>query len=350
MNQVQSRIEFFVTMVLSVSLIVYSVLILAASMTGGYLPMLMRLTHARAQMMMTFVAGLMLGVSLFIMLPHGVMATGSVDTSVLWMTVGLLFMFFMLRTFHFHQHGPQATTPETNLTDAEELKVLNSGDHDHDHDHDHGHLHGVGHTGCGHAEHVHDGQHSLSWLGVGLGLAVHSMLDGIALGASVKSDLGHASTLLPGFATFLAIVLHKPLDAMAITTLMAAGGWKTGWRQVVNALFGLMCPAGVMLFLMSVGRLHSHEGLVVGSVLAFSAGIFLCIAVGDLMPEIQLHSHDRFKLSGLLVLGVLTAYLTGLVERQGHSHAPHGDEVEKSSATESHDHGNDHGHGHHESH
>jgi zinc and cadmium transporter len=145
--------------------------------------------------------------------------------------------------------------------------------------------------------------------------------------------------LLPGFATFLAIVLHKPLDAMAITTLMAAGGWKTGWRQAVNALFGLMCPTGVILFLMSVGRLHSHEGLVVGSVLAFSAGIFLCIAVGDLMPEIQLHSHDRFKLSALLVLGVLTAYLTGVLERQGHSHAPQSGSENISP--------NDHGHGDH---
>lgn len=310
--------------------------------------MLMRLTHARAQMMMTFVAGLMLGVSLFIMLPHAVMATRNIDTAVLWMTIGLLFMFFMLRTFHFHQHGPQATTPETNLSEADELKVLNSSHHDHDHDHDHGHHHSAEHAGCSHSEHVHDGQHALSWLGVGIGLAVHSMLDGIALGASVKSDLGHAQMLLPGFATFLAIVLHKPLDAMAITTLMAAGGWKTIWRQLVNALFGLMCPAGVVLFLMSVGQLHSHEGIVVGSVLAFSAGIFLCIAVGDLMPEIQLHSHDRFKLSGLLVLGVLTAYVTGLVERQGHSHAPHSDGGGVSTEA-GHDHNHHEVNGHHDS-
>lgn len=329
-------------MSLHVSLVLYTILILAASLTGGYLPMLMRLTHARAQMMMTFVAGLMLGVSLFIMLPHAVLATENIDTSVLWMTIGLLLMFFMLRTFHFHQHGPQATTPETNLSEADELKVLTT--HDHDHDHDHSHTH---HAGCSHSEHIHDGQHALSWMGVGIGLAVHSLLDGIALGASVKSDLGHANSLLPGFATFLAIVLHKPLDAMAITTLMAAGGWKTGWRQVVNTLFGLMCPLGVAVFLLSVGQIGSHEGQVVGGVLAFSAGIFLCIAVGDLMPEIQLHSHDRLKLSGLLVLGVLTAYFTGLLERQGHSHGGHGSSGAAEAHHEEHpEHSQDHGHDH----
>lgn len=326
-------------MPLIVALIVYSLLILAASLTGGYLPMLMRLTHARAQMMMTFVAGLMLGVSLFIMLPHAALATGNIDTAVLWMTVGLLVMFFLLRTFHFHQHGPQATIPETNLSEADELKVLNSTGHDHDHDHDHGHHHGAP---CSHSEHVHDGQHALSWVGVGIGLAVHSLLDGIALGASVKSDVGHSASLLPGFATFLAIVLHKPLDAMAITTLMAAGGWKTGWRQAVNTMFGLMCPLGVAVFLLSIGSMKSYEGLVVGSVLAFSAGIFLCIAVGDLMPEIQLHSHDRLKLSGLLVLGVIAAYVTGMLDRQGHSHAMHGEHEAQGSAGEKEHQGHSH--------
>jgi zinc and cadmium transporter len=38
--------------------------------------------------------------------------------------------------------------------------------------------------------------------------------------------------------------------------------------------------------------------------LAFSAGTFLCIALSDLLPELQFHSHDRFKLSVALLAGV----------------------------------------------
>lgn len=328
-------------MTMYVVLVVYSLLALASSLAGGYLPMMMHLTHARAQMMMTFVAGLMLGVALFVMLPHAAMATDDLDTAIFWMTIGLLFMFFLLRTFHFHQHGPQATTPETDQIDG------CGHDHDHDHDHDHGHAHSHDHSHDHSHGHSHgSGGHRWSWAGVGFGLALHTLLDGVALGASVRADFGHSHTILPGFATLLAIVLHKPLDAMAISTLMAAGGWKSGPRQLVNGLFGLMCPLGVALFLFSLGRFASHENLIIGCVLAFSAGLFLCISLGDLLPEIQFHSHDRIKLSLLLVLGVTAAYLTALLDRQSHSHshshsAVHG--VESDSPGHSHEHDHKHG-------
>jgi zinc and cadmium transporter len=52
--------------------------------------------------------------------------------------------------------------------------------------------------------------------------------------------------------------------------------------------------------------------------LAFSSGVFLCIAGSDLLPELQFHHHDRWKLSAALVLGLLVAYAAGRLE--GHSH------------------------------
>ena len=50
--------------------------------------------------------------------------------------------------------------------------------------------------------------------------------------------------------------------------------------------------------------------------MAFSAGIFLCISLGDLLPEVHFHSHDRLQLSGMLLLGVLLALLIEV----SHSH------------------------------
>ena len=38
--------------------------------------------------------------------------------------------------------------------------------------------------------------------------------------------------------------------------------------------------------------------------LAFSAGAFICIALGDLLPEVQFHSHDRVRLTLLFLLGI----------------------------------------------
>ena len=44
--------------------------------------------------------------------------------------------------------------------------------------------------------------------------------------------------------------------------------------------------------------------MVTSKTLAFSAGTFLCIALSDLLPELQFHAHDRWKLSAALLAGV----------------------------------------------
>ncbi len=48
--------------------------------------------------------------------------------------------------------------------------------------------------------------------------------------------------------------------------------------------------------------------------LAFSAGTFLCIALSDLLPELQFHSHDRLKLSISLIAGFCLMAGTSILE------------------------------------
>jgi len=48
----------------------YCALILLASLLGGWLPLMVRLTHTRLQVATSFVAGLMLGVGLLHLVPH----------------------------------------------------------------------------------------------------------------------------------------------------------------------------------------------------------------------------------------------------------------------------------------
>ena len=151
---------------------------------------------------------------------------------------------------------------------------------------------------------------------------MHTLIDGVALGASVKVDAEHgAAWSLFGLGTFLAIVLHKPLDAVSITSLMAASGWSVTWRHLVNAGFAMMCPLGAVLFLWGVHRFAQAEHVLLGGALAFSAGVFLCISLGDLLPELGFHTHDRLKLSALLLLGIAVAYAIGFLEPEHvHSH------------------------------
>ena len=262
-------------------LLVYCVVIVAASLFGGALPSLVRLTHKRMQVTISFVAGLMLGISLFHMLPHSAAQTGSLDRSIGWMVAGLLAMFFLIRAFQFHQHEPHE-----------------AGAHGQDHGHES-------------AEPV-----QLSWVGIAIGMSLHTAIDGVALASSVaaESQAEHSFPLL-GFGTFLVVLLHKPLDALSITTVMSAERWSMRSRQLVNLGFATMVPVGAALFYLGLSTSgQGADANFVGCALAFSAGAFLVIALSDLLPELQFHAHDRIRLSVALLLGVALAYGLGFLE------------------------------------
>lgn len=297
------------------TLIVYSVCVVASSLLGGFLPSLLQLTHTRLQLLISLIGGLMLGVGLLHQLPHAVAVLDhagvphALDRSLLGMLAGLAAMFFLLRTFHFHQH-------ETFQPDE-----LPGHDHDHSHDHDCGHPHDHARDALGPAPHTaHRHVHGGSWMGIALGLSLHTLTDGLALAAHVQADQLHTpGAWLPGIGTFLGIVLHKPLDSLSITSLMKASGWSSGWQSAVNTGYALLCPAGALLFYFGASSLASWQSVIVGGALAFSAGVFVCIALSDLLPEVEFHSHDRGPLSLALVTGLVLSWAIGFLEPE-HSH------------------------------
>ena len=300
-------------MALGFQLAFYALLIMASSMAGGLAPAMMRFTHRTLHLLMSLVAGLMLGVGIFHLLPHAIEKLHSVDTALVWLMVGLLGMFFLIRAFHFHQHA--SLEPDDAQAPGSNAESEHSGCLVHDHSHQHDHDHGAGHNHA-HAGHGHEppAAHKLSWAGIGFGLAVHTLIDGMALAASVQSEKSlDDTTWFVGVATFLAIALHKPLDAMSITTLMASSGWSRRWRMMANAVFAAMCPLGVLLFF-GLEQLVADHNPLLGAALAFSAGVFLCISLGDLLPEIQFHHHDRLNLSLSLLAGVLVAWGLRFIE------------------------------------
>ena len=69
---------------LTVVLAIYCALVLLASLAGGWLLLAMRLTHARLQMAVSFVAGLMLSIALLHFIPHATHQTQSLDRTVHW--------------------------------------------------------------------------------------------------------------------------------------------------------------------------------------------------------------------------------------------------------------------------
>ena len=128
-----------------------------------------------------------------------------------------------------------------------------------------------------------------------------------------------AHGVLAGLGTFLVVCLHKPFDALAVGALMARGGHSRSFCHLVNALLALLVPVGMLLFYF--GFSQSPAGVpFLGATLAFSAGTFLCISTSDLLPELQFHAHDRWKLSFALLAGLGVAALIGQFETSGHDH------------------------------
>ncbi len=104
---------------------------------------------------------------------------------------------------------------------------------------------------------------------------------------------------------FLATLVHKPADALTIVSLMLRGGVRRPLAHLVNLIFALMIPTGMALFLVGIRWFDPTDAVpITSAALAFSAGTFLCIALSDLLPELQFHAHDRFKLSAALLAGV----------------------------------------------
>ena len=274
-------------------LVVYCLLVLLASLAGGWLLLVIRPTHARLQIAISLVAGLMLGIALLHFLPDAAAQLQSVDRTATWVLGGFLAMFFLQRFFHFHHHDSPEGDPE---------------DCCHEH----------GETGDPHqAHHAHalaeKSAKQLTWVGTALGLTLHSLLDGLALAAAVTAGMqGHAR--LAGLGVALVVILHKPFDAMAVSTLMTASGSSRFSRHLLNGLFALVTPIGAALFYLGANQFADSNAAFLGCSLAFCAGTFLCIASSDLLPELQFHSHDRFKLSAALLAGLVVAVLIKQLE------------------------------------
>jgi zinc and cadmium transporter len=157
---------------------------------------------------------------------------------------------------------------------------------------------------------------ALFWGTTAFGLAIHSLLGGVALASAVTADFAeHHGVGATGSGVFLATVIHKPADALTIASLMVSAGVPRRLTHLVNAGFALMIPLGVGLFLFGLGRLSPVAASDWTAVaLAFSAGTFLCIALSDLLPELQFHAHDRLKLSLALIAGFSLMAATSLLE------------------------------------
>jgi zinc and cadmium transporter len=272
----------------------YSAAILAIALIGGWIPLLGQVTHSRLQLYLSLSAGVMLGASFFHVMPDAIELAK--DYFGWFIALGVVGLFCIERFIAPHSH---------------EISSKLQKEHEHE-------------PGCEH-DHEHRAAPAVAgWMAV-LGLTIHTFMNGVALAGSLVADTAKESPgvwALPGLALFLAIALHKPADALAITTVLTRKGVSRSVIGLVLLGFVLMVPLGGVALLATQGALEeSLKNLVVGAALAFSAGAFLFVALSDLLPEVQFHRHDRVPLASALVLGVVLMGGIAYLEPHEHEHA-----------------------------
>ena len=123
---------------------------------------------------------------------------------------------------------------------------------------------------------------------------MHSLTEGLTLSSTIRLTYD-GSVSAASLGVFLAIALHKPLDALSIVSTMRANGVRRTARRAANWGFALLFPIAVFGTYWGAAQIGSSEMTVIGCALAFATGAFLCIALSDLLPEIHFHGHDRLK-------------------------------------------------------
>jgi zinc and cadmium transporter len=107
-----------------------------------------------------------------------------------------------------------------------------------------------------------------------LGLAIHTLFDGVAIAA------GFMISPTLGLLLFLAVVLHKLPEGFTIASIVLASGRSRSAALASGVALGVCTLLGAL----ATGLLaHGHAGYA----LALSAGVTIYVAASDLIPEVN---------------------------------------------------------------
>lgn len=218
------------------SVAAYSFVILLGALLGA-LVVVFTQRVTRLVMFLAFAAGVMLGAAFFHMLPEAFHGGGYPAFTLL--PAGFVFLLVLERNFLSH------TCEEP----------LNCTEHAH---------HGLGFTAF-------------------VGLSLHTIIDGVALGSAVQEGVG--------LMAFIAIVSHKVPSSLSLASILKSEGRRTPTILSYAVFYGLMVPVGAGLYFISNAALQIEK--LSPWALAFSAGTFLYIAVSDLLPHVSRHGKER---------------------------------------------------------
>jgi len=142
-------------------------------------------------------------------------------------------------------------------------------------------------------------------IAVVLGLALHSILDGVAVGA------GFSTSLVTGGVIVSLVVAHKlPVGIASMGALYHSG--ESAARAARYSVFvALLTPLAVLV---SYVLMKGASEQVLGAVVAAAGGSFLYVGAADLLPEGQATGLRRNTVIFLLGVGIIVLMLVLGVE------------------------------------
>ncbi|XP_029315698.1 zinc transporter ZIP10 [Cottoperca gobio] len=168
------------------------------------------------------------------------------------------------------------------------------------HSHGHGHSHG---GNCHSDQEMKDaGIASIAWMVI-MGDGMHNFSDGLAIGAAFSANL------TGGISTSVAVFCHELPHELGDFAVLLKAGMSVKQAIFYNLLSALMAYVGMVIGT-AVGQ-YTHS--VTSWIFAITAGMFLYVALVDMLPE-MLHGdsedHKRCQLGHFILqnLGLLTGF------------------------------------------
>ncbi|MDH3734801.1 MAG: ZIP family metal transporter [Gemmatimonadota bacterium] len=150
---------------------------------------------------------------------------------------------------------------------------------------------------CGH-HHAH-APNGYGWTAVA-GLGLHSVLDGVAVGA------GFSESYLTGSVIVALVVSHKLPVGIASMGVLYHGGAEKAQAVRASVFVALITPISVIA---SYALLQNASTPVIGSIVAAAGGSFLYVGAADLLPEGQASAPGKNTLAFGLGLAVMVVVL-----------------------------------------
>ncbi|QPJ66253.1 MAG: ZIP family metal transporter [Candidatus Nitrohelix vancouverensis] len=232
------------------SFYLFLLFVFAITMLGGWIPTVKILSKGTFRLVISFCAGVLLGAVFFHMLPE--ISTVLGDNLGVPIMLGFLMIFLMEKFIMVHP--------------------CEEGECD---------FHKVG-------------------LAAYFGIGFHSLLEGIAIGAGEMMNLS--------LVIFTAVAVHKFPAALALGGMLVKGGEYSKNRILVSMLiFSLATPVGALF---AVSILDGLSEYALGVAIGLSAGTFLFISIGDLLPTVYEEHQGGFKNLLCMGMGILLMVLT----------------------------------------